>query len=103
MKIYVSTEDKFKNDNRYTGTYLHGKMETEYGYDIFSFSRKKKFETGVHNFTIRNKNDEEVDVTFFLWKAEQPSDWWRGFLIYTKDEKAYRYCLESYRERKQNI
>lgn len=104
MTIKTTLEENYNYKNRFKGTFLHGKIEDHYGYDIFAFGRKKKFDVGVHNFTIKDKDNDDRDVTFFLWK---PSDFrftdWRGFLVFSKDEKAYSHALKCYSEKEENI
>lgn len=99
LTITTATEDGFKSENRYRGTYLHGKLETDFGYDIFSFDRKQDFDQGIHNFTL-NVDGKEQDVTFFLWKNEHYTirmEPWRGLMVYTKDTEYYEDALEKYK------
>jgi len=96
--IKVATDDKYNDNNRYQGTYLHGKLESDFGYDIFAFDRKQNFDQGIHNFTL-NVEGKEQDVTFFLWKNRLPNrgNPWRGLMVYSKDEQSYQYALEKYK------
>ena len=102
MTIKTALDEKYNYKNRFRGTYLHGYLEEQYGYDIFAFGRKKGFAEGIHNLTIIDNRGKEQDVTFFLWKGEvKPLAEWRGFLVLTIDKKAYQYALKCYTERKQ--
>ena len=96
LKIFTAEHEKFNDKKRYKGTYLHGKMEQDYGYDIFSFERKQKFETGVHEIEINGK-----DCTFFLWRPDEFKGvyGWRGFLIYANDSEARKHALFNYNKK----
>jgi len=99
LKIFTSLEDNFKPNNRYLGTFLHGKMELDYGYDLFSFERKQKFDEGVHEIEINGK-----DCTFILWKSKEERNPypWRGYLIYSEDESR-SFCINNYKQKKEYI
>lgn len=34
----ITDKERFQEENRYDGTYLHGELESIAGHDIFSFS-----------------------------------------------------------------
>lgn len=96
LTISTMIEDGFKNKNRFKGTFLHGKIEDDYKHDIFSFDRKQQFDEGVHHLIINKK-----DVTFFLKKGKILP--YRGLMVYTKDEIAYKYALDKYVTNSENF
>lgn len=98
LKIFTMNEDSFNDNNRYSGTYLHGKAEDDYGFDIFSFQRKQNFDFGVHALEINGR-----DMSFYLWKGEDRHPMYRGYLIYSNDEVANAFCLKNYINREQDI
>lgn len=102
IKIYVAIDDTgmYKEANRYRGTYLHGELQDENRYDIFSFSEKLDLEEGIHKFSINNR-----PTTYFLWKADEywaDKDKWRGYLIYDTDED-YEWAKKQYEAKEQFI
>lgn len=107
-KVYVSIDDTgiYNEDFRFAGTYLHGELETQNGYDIFAFDRKIELDEGAHDFMINNR-----PCTFFIWKDEHCHTrekngkivkYWRGYLIYKSDE-AYEFCKKNFKKREQLI
>lgn len=97
MKIYTALNNKFREKFRYKGTYLHGLMELNYQYDIFSFNEHTDYSPGIHNLTINDK-----DCVFFLWESDRPSEClYRGFLVYSDDEESMKFAQESYNNKKQ--
>ena len=98
LKIFTVVEKSFKLNNRFNGTYLHGKAEDNYKHDIFSFERKQSFEEGVHLLEVDGR-----DMTFFLWKGRGGTQPFRGYLIYSEDEQAHAFCLKNYVNREQQI
>lgn len=98
--IITARQDGFKSKegNWYKGTYLHGKIESVFEYDIFCFDRKINLDEGIHQFVLNGQ-----DVSFFLWKNREPNvvHPWRGYLVYSKDEEAYDFALKQYRRREE--
>ena len=87
-------------DYRYGGTYLHGELEDEVGYDIFAFTTDVTFEEGINKVIIRKT---EREATFFLWSVKKSGMFpWRGFLVYDDDED-YDHCLRAFQKRKNHI
>ena len=103
-EIFITTadKDKFKNKegNWYKGTYLHGIIQDVLGYDIFSFDRKIKLNEGVHHFTLGG-----ADVTYFLWvnRDKKSIHKYRGYLVFSKDLKAYDFALKQYTRREEIV
>jgi len=98
VDIISMQDDEFEDDNRYKGTYLHGRLEKEIGYDIFSFKHKLYINPGEHHFM---HNQEEV--IFYLWKTKGSDQEYRGFLVYANDKDAVRHALGHYTKKSWGI
>lgn len=100
MKInVVDYNDKGANlDFRYRGTYLHGELEEEIGYDIFCFDRPTEFKLGAHDLIIEGTGRP---ATFFLWEGDDMQEF-RGYLIYNDDE-AFDFCERRYNDKSKMI
>tara|TARA_R110002167_G_scaffold234388_1_gene439635 strand:- start:12477 stop:12794 length:318 start_codon:yes stop_codon:yes gene_type:complete len=93
-------EKKAKCDNRYPGTYLHGVLEQEIGFDIFSFDRKIHFELGATKVIITSTGRR---ATFFLWEVEDlRSREYLGYLVYDNDPD-YEFCRKKFENKAQCI
>jgi len=92
LTISTSISENYKDHNRYRGTYLHGILEREYGYDIFSFNQTTNFKEGIHDVTING-----LECFFILWRSRMRSSIspWAGYLI-TKNDPDVGYCLNKY-------
>jgi hypothetical protein len=78
----VDYNDKHANKEfRYQGTYLHGILEKEIGYDIFCFDRPSYFTFGATRVIIEKTGRM---ATFFLWKGWGGNQY-RGYMIYNND------------------
>lgn len=91
LNVRSITDETANVNNRYEGTYLHGELETQIGYDIFAFVEETNFEEGAHEIIIGHT---KRPATFFLWKGTVFTRW-RGLLVYNNDE-AYEYCKSQY-------
>jgi len=80
---------------RYGGTYLHGELEDEIGYDIFCFDRETDFTEGAHEVLIEGTGRV---ATFFLWKSPIENWGWRGLLVYN-DDADFDYCNRQFKDR----
>ena len=87
LTIYTSQDTKFNPDFRYHDTYLHGQLEKDMGYDIFSFNEKTNFCPGIHHIIINSRQ-----CIFILWEADKK---YKGYLIYKNDEEM-GYCIDKY-------
>lgn len=85
----------FNHEFRYKGTYLHGKIEGVYGYDIFSFNKETSFVDGVNLITSKRHNDLLFIAMFDVDEHcnINPS---RGFLVLADDYGAIFEALEEY-------
>lgn len=101
MKIYSALDDTgiYNEKFRLRGTYLHGELEREMGYDIFCFEKLLVLMPGKHKFVINGK-----PATLFLWEhlMDSDRDKWRGYLVYDNDEE-YSFCENNYEIKKQLI
>jgi hypothetical protein len=88
-----------KEDNRYKGTFLHGVLEQEIEFDIFSFDRKIHFELGATKVIIEATGKR---ATFFLWESNLDSREYLGYLVYDNDPD-YEYCRNNFENKKQSI
>jgi hypothetical protein len=84
---------------RYRGTYLHGDLEEEIGYDIFAFDEDTDFGEGEHRVLIK---ESARHATFFLWKGDHSSSEWLGYLVYNDDSDFY-HCERAYLTKSQII
>jgi len=91
IKIYSAQDDTgmYHEGNRLQGTYAHGELETQLGYDIFCFSEKLDLSPGQYSFKVF-----ERPATLFLWRGDRYAKW-RGFLIYDTD-KDYQWARDKY-------
>ena len=87
--------ENWNSNNRFRGTFLHGEIESDLGYDIFCFTEKLELRTGIHMLKINEKN-----CTFFLWEPESTLRFeWRGLLVYDNDVPSYDYGLKCFNEK----
>ena len=84
---------------RYPGTYLHGELEGEIGYDIFAFDIETDFQEGAHEVLIEGTGKV---ATFFLWKSPERQFDWCGLLVYN-DDSEFDYCHRRFRDRTSRI
>lgn len=101
VKISSMNSENFNSENQYSGVYLHGDIEIDKGFDIFSFDKKQDFNEGIHQLEIDGKK-----CFLFLWKPEDKSlklyyDW-RGYLLYQNDSEVGE-CLSVYLNKNINI
>tara|TARA_R110000803_G_scaffold52140_1_gene107429 strand:+ start:136 stop:447 length:312 start_codon:yes stop_codon:yes gene_type:complete len=91
---------KANRDFRFKGTYLHGVLEREIGYDIFCFDREVDFPLGATQLIIKSTGKR---ATFFLWKADgHRNRGFVGYLVYDNDVD-YDFCRKNFELQKQNI
>jgi hypothetical protein len=84
----INYNDESANDDfRYKGTFLHGELETEIGYDIFCFTEPSYFTYGATEVIIKRTNKV---ATFFLWRGDKFNQY-RGYLVYN-DDKEFKQC-----------
>ena len=84
---------------RYEGTYLHGVLEREVGYDIFCFSKEQSFQLGATRVIIEKTGRM---ATFFLWRSLSGFRGFRGYLVYNNDIE-YNFCRNQYEQQKDMI
>ena len=96
VNIISANEPNANFFNHYNGTYLHGELEEETGFDLFCFDREVKFDCGKTEVLI-----EVTDrvATFFLWAGEKG---WYGLLVYNDDEK-FQECVDCYDRKEENL
>tara|TARA_B110000116_G_C16627480_1_gene486702 strand:- start:492 stop:803 length:312 start_codon:yes stop_codon:yes gene_type:complete len=88
------------SDFRFRGTYLHGVLEKEIGYDIFCFDREVDFPLGATQLIIKSTGKK---ATFFLWKSDEPrAERFVGYLVYNNDVD-YDFCRKNFELQKQHI
>jgi len=92
---YSATEKLYDEDKRINGTYLHGNIQDDFGYDIFSFNEKKDMPTkpGIYHWIINEK-----PVTFFLAKRKSNKilSKYMGLMVYDDDKEFYIDAIEKY-------
>lgn len=99
LNVINYNDAEANKDFRYPGTYLHGELEDEIGFDIFAFDKETDFGVGEHEVFIEESGRH---ATFFLWTGDHHIRKWRGFLIYT-DDSEYYYCKRAFLTREVNI
>jgi len=91
--------------------YLHGKLETLIGYDIFGMLRSElepdqiidnrvsdKFVEGIHSCICMGK-----PCTFFRWKTNEHHKSFAGLVVLNSDTRALEYAQECYDNKTSNI
>ena len=102
---------EYNDDFRYSGTYLHGELEQEFGYDIFALDRAIQFPEGIW---LIQREDNRRMMLFLLWNDDQngfrqkESDekhriLWRGYLIYADDYESVEHCTRAFNRRESTI
>ena len=99
VNVIDINDDASNDDFRYPGTYLHGELEDEIGYDIFAFDRKTEFVEGVNDVLVE---ESQREATFFLWANEGTFQLWRGYLVYN-DDAQYERCKRAFINRDSHI
>lgn len=94
VKIYTVQEEGYNNNFNVRGTFLHGQLENDRKYDIFSFDKDYGFEDGIHSLMVNDK-----ECYFMLWTSDGRK---HGYLIY-KDDKDLSFCLDNYIDKKTTI
>lgn len=88
--------------------YLHGELDFEVGYDIFSMLKSElkpeqfdehgrltdEFESGIYSCICMGE-----PCTFFRWKNSEC----HGLVVLNTDKDAYEYAFKSYREKKSSF
>ena len=97
----IDINSEHANENyRYRGTYLHGVLETEIGYDIFSFDREISFPLGATKVIIESTGRR---ATFFLWEGDsRRGQEYTGYLVYDNDAD-YDFCRNNFELKSQAI
>ena len=95
--------ERANRDFRFKGTYLHGVLEDEIGYDIFAFDREVDFPLGATQLIIKSTGKR---ATFFLWKDTNKDllsrNAFKGYLVYDNDVE-YDFCRKNFELQKQHI
>lgn len=95
MKIYTARDDRFIPENQIQGVYLHGEIENDMGYDIFSFSEKIEPIVGITELSINNRK-----CNLYIWESEEVMLYkFRGYLIYSDDEEFNTHAKEKYKNK----
>lgn len=97
VKIYTSEEKGFDESKRYRGTYLHGILEGEKGFDIFSIDTDDTIPVGLNSF-INKDNGKELVLMLWMNKDQTDKDIFRGYMIYV-DDPDFDYCLTHYKNK----
>jgi len=96
LNVIDINSDKANSDFRYRGTYLHGVLEYEIGYDIFAFDRPTNFKLGATKVIIEATDRR---ATFFLWQDDMMNKKgiyeYRGYLVYDNDPQ-YDFCRKNF-------
>lgn len=89
LNVIDINSEKANPDFRYRGTYLHGVLESEIGYDIFAFDRPTNFKLGATKVIIEATGRR---ATFFLWEGIFD---YTGYLVYDNDPQ-YDLCRKNF-------
>jgi hypothetical protein len=100
IDVVAINDENANSDFRFSGTYLHGVLEREIGYDIFCFDREVDFPLGATQLIIKATGKR---ATFFLWKANtHRANKFLGYLVYDNDVE-YDFCRKNFELQKQQI
>ena len=99
VNVLSINSEQANEDFRFRGTYLHGVLEDEIGYDIFCFDREVSFPLGATQLIIKSTGRR---ATFFLWKGDSRREGFTGYLVYDNDVE-YDFCRRNFELQKQTI
>jgi hypothetical protein len=95
---HVKLAEKLK---RITGTYLHGKLQNEVKYDIYSFLMSDPnyvIPLGIHECFYKEK-----PCLFYYWKARTEWSFGCGLVVYADDTKSIEYAQDCYKNKKEGF
>ena len=103
LNVIDINSDNANDQFRYRGTYLHGVLEFEIGYDIFAFDRETNFKVGATKVIIESTGRR---ATFFLWQDDMMNKKGlydsRGYLVYDNDP-SYDFCRKNFESKEEMI
>lgn len=73
-------------------TYLHGKLQNDNGYDIFSIAEPAPTEEGIYPCLVG-----KVKATFYLWKTSYGDT--HGLVVANDDFESIEYAEKCYKEK----
>lgn len=83
------------------GTFLHGKLEDDAEYDIFSFLMSDPnyvIPLGVHKCFYKEK-----PCLFYYWKAQTERSFGRGLVVYADDNESIEYARNCYKTKTESL
>jgi hypothetical protein len=83
--------------HRISSTFLHGKLEKDVEYDIFSYSGQEITKPGIYECFIDNKK-----CLFYIWEVKG-IDTLKGLVCYANDTESINYAFECYKNKEYSI
>lgn len=87
---------KEQSTKRITGTYLHGLLQSDNGFDIFGIIGEVPNVTGIYPAKVLGRHNDD-DATFFLWVGSDKKT--HGLVILSREIKAMNYAKEMFDKR----
>lgn len=88
--------DNVQTTKRISGTYLHGLLQSDNGFDIFGIIGEVPNVAGIYPAKVLGRHNDD-DATFFLWIGGDKRP--HGLVVLTREKKAMKYAKEMYDKR----
>lgn len=93
--------DESKPSKRIGFTYMHGILQDDNGYDIFSICAPNvPTSTGIYPAKVLGRAEDDNEATFYLWTN---GNLHTGLLVLNRDKDAVEYAEECYRKKLQSV
>lgn len=89
--------DETSETKRIAGTYLHGLVQYDNGYDIFGIIGTLPTCAGIYPAKILGRTENDNDCTLFLWLDNNSHP--RGLVVLNREEYAMKFAKERYENR----
>ena len=104
------TEEENEEEEKYNvcacGTYLHGRLEDDNGYDLCGIENFPYEESPLDGFNcvVVMRNGEKRNAKLFVWEVKEWSTskrkFWKGLIVQEGDEK---YMKDAMNKRKRKV
>ena len=91
IQIYPHNKDVPVDTMHIPYTYLHGRLQDDHDYDVFSF--KAEVEPVVNTINVYN------DIVFYYWETDRP----HGLVCYTYDKEAIQHAEAKFKAKAEFI
>jgi hypothetical protein len=88
--------DNNQTTRRIAGTYLHGLLQSDNGFDIFGIIGEVPDFSGIYPAKVLGRHNDD-NATFFLWVGSDKRP--HGLVVLTREEKAMTYAKEMFDKR----